>query len=58
MKLLSTLKKILKKEKEKPDFTIGEQKEDGFAPLLKDGKETNVKIMVWTKEEIEKFNKD
>ena len=53
MKFLSLIKDLFKKkEEEKPDLSLGERDEQGFAPLLKNGKETNVKVMVWTKEEI------
>ena len=55
MGFLSLVGKIFKKkEDEKPNLSLGERDEKGFAPLLKDGEETNVKVMVWTKEEIKK----
>ena len=38
-------------------FSVGQRGEDGFAPLLKDGQETNVRLMIWDREEVEELQR-
>jgi hypothetical protein len=36
-------------------FSIGEMGEDRFAPVLKDGKETNCRIYLWDAEDVKRL---
>ena len=36
-------------------FSIGKMGADRFAPVLKDGKETNCRIYLWNKEEVKRL---
>lgn len=38
-------------------ITCGIRDENGFADTYIDGKKTNVRLLIWTKEEIEKLHK-
>jgi len=41
--------------RKKSSFSIGKMGEDRFAPVLKDGKETNCRIYLWDAEEVKKL---
>jgi hypothetical protein len=47
------------KREETPDgtITIGDRDEDGFCDTFRDGEKTNVRMLVFTKEQVEKINK-
>ena len=39
----------------KPVFSFGERQADGFAPVLKDGKDTNCRMYLWDREEVKRL---
>ena len=58
MKILKWIKSWIKTKPSKPkykDITFGEQDERGFCEILVDGEKSNVKILVWSKEQIDRI---
>ncbi len=39
------------------DFTIGERDEEGFCDVYKDGEKTNVRILTFTSEQVERLQR-
>ena len=58
---MNWIKKIFKKEKNKPNdirsITCGERDENGFCDTYVNGEKSNVRLMVWSREEVEKLQK-
>lgn len=44
---------LLGKSAPKPVYSFGQKAEDGFSPVLKDGKETNCRMYLWDRKEAE-----
>ncbi len=56
MKILKlALKRLFCKTDVSSSFYIGEMGEDRFAPVLKDGKETNCQIYLWDAEDVKRL---
>jgi len=55
------LKKIFKKQTNSSNdiktITCGERDENGFCDTYVNGKKSNVRLMVWSREEVEKLQK-
>ena len=54
-RLKLALKRLFCKTDVSGSFSIGKMGEDRFAPILKDGKETNCRIYLWDAEEVKRF---
>lgn len=54
-RLKLTLKRLFCKTNVSDIFSIGKMDEDRFAPVLKNGKETNCRIYLWDAEDIKKL---
>lgn len=62
--MIKFIRNLFKGKKEQcniPDFihsiTCGDRDENGFCDTYVNGKKTNVRLMVWKKEEVEKLQK-
>lgn len=54
-RLILALKRLFCKTDVSGSFSIGEMGEDRFAPVLKDGKETNCRIYLWDAEDVKRL---
>jgi hypothetical protein len=50
----SSIKKVLEKKKE-IEYSFGERDENGFCDLIVDGEKTDVKVLVFTSEQVNKI---
>jgi len=53
--LIQVLKLLFCKTDVSGSFSIGKTGEDRFAPILKDGKETNCRIYLWDAEDVKRL---
>lgn len=53
--IIQALKRLFCKTDVSGSFSIGKMGEDRFAPVLKDGKETNCRIYLWDAEDVKRL---
>jgi hypothetical protein len=55
MKLFKRLWFIKTKQQKPPLFSIGKVDNEGFATVLANGKETNIRLLLWQEDEVKRL---